>query len=110
MVYRCFILGRKLGAENQGPYTRLHCLSCLAFEFCQIPVKGKHRGDRNQEEIEERVISIISSLFGENALMIICVFSSTLTACEHSLDFFINLILKNRSLIFLQTASCLTYW
>jgi len=30
----------------------------------KIPVKGKHRGDRNQEEIEERVISIISSLFG----------------------------------------------
>lgn len=31
----------------------------------QIPVKGKNRADRNQEEIEERVISIISSLFGE---------------------------------------------
>lgn len=30
----------------------------------KIPVKGKHKGDRNQEEIEERVISIISSLFG----------------------------------------------
>lgn len=30
----------------------------------KIPVKGKHRGERTQEEIEERVISIISSLFG----------------------------------------------
>ncbi|XP_024362971.1 uncharacterized protein [Physcomitrium patens] len=30
----------------------------------KIPVKGKNRGDRNYEEIEERVISITSSLFG----------------------------------------------
>ncbi|KAG0624269.1 hypothetical protein M758_3G235400 [Ceratodon purpureus] len=30
----------------------------------KIPVKGKHKGERNVEEIEERVISIISSLFG----------------------------------------------
>lgn len=31
----------------------------------QVPVKAKSRGDRIQEETEERVISLISSLFGE---------------------------------------------
>lgn len=71
---RYFHVKQEVGSENQDPYMRLHYLSCLASEFFQIPVKGKHKGDRNQEEIEERVISIISSLFGENAFMIICNF------------------------------------
>lgn len=33
-------------------------------------MKGKNRGDRNYEEIEERVISITSSLFGETTIEI----------------------------------------
>ena len=45
-------------------------------------MKGKHRGERTQEEIEERVISIISSLFGENSIQSVRVFFHTLAACQ----------------------------
>jgi beta-catenin-like protein 1 len=32
----------------------------------KVPMKSKNRGDRSQEETEERVISLIASLFGES--------------------------------------------
>eukprot|EP00249_Psilotum_nudum_P019647 c27357_g1_i1 orf=282-1895(-) len=36
----------------------------FAALMAKIPVKVKHHGDRNREEIDERILSIIASLFG----------------------------------------------
>lgn len=33
----------------------------------QIPLNKKRKGERSQEELEERIVSLIASLFGKNA-------------------------------------------